>query len=176
MYHSYVVPIMDYGSGVWGYHNSEAGDKIQFRAIRYFLGIHPKSPLLALEGDMGWNSCKIRQLINMICVWNRLINMDENRLTKRVFKWDYIIYKNMCFEVKEIFSSIQLQRIYDDMNECSLNTIECNLTEHRNNQWKELLTPKPKLCTYMKFKDNIYTEKYVQYCSFNRRRSLLAQF
>ncbi len=70
----------------------------------------------------------------MIRLWNRLINMDEN---------------------KEIFSSIQLQRVYDDMNECSLNTIECNLVEHRNNQWKELLTSKPKLRTYMKFKDNI---------------------
>ncbi len=66
----------------------------------------------------------------MIRLWNRLINMDENRLTKRVFKWDYIICENLCFEVREIFSSIQLQRIYDDMNECSLNTIECNLTEH----------------------------------------------
>ncbi len=112
----------------------------------------------------------------MIRLWNRLINMDENRLTKRVFKWDYIIFKNWCFEVKEIFFSIQLQRVYGDMNECSLNTIECNLTEHRNNQWKELLTSKPKLRTYMKFKDNIYTEKYVQYCSFRKRRSLLAQF
>ncbi len=103
MYHSYVVPIMDYGSGVWGYDNSEAGDKVQFRAIRYYLGIHPKTPLLALEGDMGWNSCKIRQCINMIRLWNRLINMDENKLTKRVLKWDYIICKNWCFEVKEIF-------------------------------------------------------------------------
>ncbi len=46
----------------------------------------------------------------------------------------------------------------------------------RNNQWKELLTSKPKLYTYMKFKDNIYTEKYGQYCSFWKRRSLLAQF
>ncbi len=77
--------------------------------------------------------------------------MDGNRLTKR-----YIICKNWCFEVKEIFSSIQLQRGYDDMNECSLNTIECNLTKHRNNQWKELLTSKPKLHTYMKFKNNIH--------------------
>ncbi len=66
MYHSYVVPIIDYRSGVWGYENSEAGDKIHFRAIRYYLGVHPKTPLLALEGDMGWNSCKIRQHINMI--------------------------------------------------------------------------------------------------------------
>ncbi len=30
MYHSFVVPIMDYVSGVWGYDNSEADDKIQF--------------------------------------------------------------------------------------------------------------------------------------------------
>ncbi len=65
----------------------------------------------------------------MIRLWNRLINMDKNKPTKSVFKWDYIICKNN----KEIFSSIQLQRVYDDMNECSLNTIECNLTEHRNN-------------------------------------------
>ncbi len=52
MYHSYVVSIMDYGSGVWGYGNSEASDKIQFRAIKYYLGIHPKSPLLALRGGI----------------------------------------------------------------------------------------------------------------------------
>ncbi len=45
--------------------------------------------------------------------------MDENRLTKRVFKWDYIICTNWCFEVKEIFSSVQLLRVYDNMNECS---------------------------------------------------------
>ncbi len=88
--------------------------------MRYYLGIHSKTPLLALEGDMGWNSCKIKQHINMICLWNRLIKMDENRLTKRVFKWDYNICKNWCFEVKEIFSSIQLQIVYDDMNKCSL--------------------------------------------------------
>ncbi len=105
MYHSYAVPIIDYASGVWGYDNSEAGDKIQFRAITYYLGVHPTTPLLALEGDMGWNSCQIRQLINMIRLWNRMINMDENRLTKRVCKWDYIICKNWCFEVKEIFHS-----------------------------------------------------------------------
>ncbi len=60
--------------------------KFNFRAILYYFGIHPETQLLALEGDMGCNSCKIRQHINMIHLWNRLIKMDENRLTKRVFK------------------------------------------------------------------------------------------
>ncbi len=74
------------------------------------------------------------------------------------FKCDYIICTNSCFEVNEIFSFLQLQRVYDDINECSLSTIEYNLTEYRNNLWKELLTSKPKLRTYMKFKIT-YTQK-----------------
>ena len=104
MYHSYVVPIMDYGSGVWGYGSSENGDKFQFRAIRYYLGVHPKIPLLALEGDMGWNSCNIRQHINMVWLWNRLINMDDNRLTKRVFKWDFEVYKTGVLILNKFFT------------------------------------------------------------------------
>ncbi len=34
---------------------------------------------------------------------------------------------------------------------------------------------KPKLFTYMKFKETFYTEDYVKYCK-NTRRSLIAQF
>ncbi len=80
------------------------------------------------------------------------------------------------------------------MNECSLNTIACKLTEHRNNQWKELLTSKPKLRTYMKFKVYnffikpkcrtyikfkvyIYTQtSMLNIVPLRKRRSLLAQF
>ncbi len=58
MYHSQVLPITDYGSGVWGYRNSLSSNKIQLREIQYFLGVHPKKPLLTLEGDMGWKSCR----------------------------------------------------------------------------------------------------------------------
>ncbi len=81
-----------------------------------------------------------------------------------------VICKSWCFEVNDIFYCILLQRIYDDMNECCLNTIGCNLTE------QELFTSKPKLRTLMKFKDNIYTNKYIKYCYFKKRRSVLVQF
>ncbi len=76
MYHTSVVPIIDYGSGIWGYKHYAEGDKIQFRAIR-----HSKAPLLALEGIMGWISCQIRHHINMIRLWNKFINMEESRIT-----------------------------------------------------------------------------------------------
>ncbi len=56
MCHTSVVPIIDYGSGIWAYKHFGEGDTIQFRTIRYFLWVHSKAPLLVLERDMGWIS------------------------------------------------------------------------------------------------------------------------
>ncbi len=53
LYHSGVVPIMDYCSGIWGYGNLEMCQKLQQHALRFYLGVHPNTPLLTLEGDMG---------------------------------------------------------------------------------------------------------------------------
>ncbi len=56
MYHSHVVPITDYSSGIWGYLKSIEGEKIQNRATRFYLEIHKKAPILgilAIQGDVG---------------------------------------------------------------------------------------------------------------------------
>ncbi len=63
MYQVNVIPIVDYSSSVWGYANYEFCVKVQYRAIRYFLRIHPKAPLLGLEGDMWWENCKVRHFL-----------------------------------------------------------------------------------------------------------------
>ncbi len=107
IYHT-SVPIIDYGSGIWGYKHYAEGDKIQFRAIRYFRGVHSKAPLLAMEGDMGWVSCQTRHHINMIRLWNKFINMEESRIIKHVFNLDYRVCKNWSLELKDILYSTGL--------------------------------------------------------------------
>jgi hypothetical protein len=54
LYNNGVIPVMDYCSGIWGYGNYDICNKIQQRAIRYYLGVHSKAPILAIEGDTGW--------------------------------------------------------------------------------------------------------------------------
>ncbi len=46
----------------------------------------------------------------------------------------------------------------------------------QNVEWKHLLSTKQKLRTYVKFKENICTEDYVNHCTSRRKRSLTAQF
>ncbi len=57
-------------------------ERVQQRAALYYLGVHP---LPTLTGEMGWESALFNSHINMIKYWNRLINMDYDRLTKIVF-------------------------------------------------------------------------------------------
>ena len=58
LFESCICPILDYSSGVWGYHKFEKINTIQKRAMRIFLGVHRFAPKLALEGDMGWMSSR----------------------------------------------------------------------------------------------------------------------
>jgi len=91
LFHSNVCPILDYCSGVWGYKNFQACEKIQYRAQRWYLGVHNKTPLLAIAGDMGWADSLTRRHTDMLRLWNRLIKLPDNRITKKIL-WD----KNKC--------------------------------------------------------------------------------
>ncbi len=156
---------------ICGYKQYGDGDKIQCRAIRYFLGVHTKAPLLALEGDMGWTSSKTHHHINMIRLWNKFINMDESRINKRVFNLHYQIWS---LQLKDILHCTGLNQIYDIKNICNIDAAKCICANLRNVDWKNSILTKPKLQTFITFKENIETESYIKYCML-RRRSLLAQ-
>ena len=61
LYYSCVVPVTDYSSSVWGYKPYAQLDYIQNRAIRYFLGVHRFTPILAIVGDSGWLPSQYRR-------------------------------------------------------------------------------------------------------------------
>ncbi len=61
LYHSAVVPVMDYCAGVRGYRKHSPYSNIQNRALRYFLGVHEKTPIWALEEDMEWISSDVKR-------------------------------------------------------------------------------------------------------------------
>ena len=54
------------------------------------IGVHKFAPNLAINGDMGWVSSGNRRNIEMFRYWNRIIKMDPNRITKKVFTWDFV--------------------------------------------------------------------------------------
>ncbi len=132
MYNASVVPIVDYSSNVWGYANYDLCVKVQYRAIRYFFGVHPKASLLHVEGDMGWDNCKVWHFLAIIRLWNKLIKMNPDRLTKIIFIWDYNLCKNWCKEVKQIDELIECQEMFTNKLACNLNTVKHKCKDMQN--------------------------------------------
>ncbi len=58
---------------------------------------------------MGWTRTKVRHKISQIRMWNRLIQMPEETLTKKVFNWDYEIGSNWSRDIKDILYEINIQ-------------------------------------------------------------------
>ncbi len=77
-----VMSILNYGAAIWGYGRNDKCDHIMNKAMRYFLGVHRYAATAAVQGDMGWLSTKYRRYIMMLKFWNRLIKMENNRLTR----------------------------------------------------------------------------------------------
>ncbi len=109
----------------------------------------------------------------MLRFWNRVLNMDDSRLTIKMFEYVYKRReKNWCNDMKQFFNVIGTMSIFEEKTSCNIRELQiCN-----HNMWKDNLPNKPKLRTYISFKEQYYTEDYVKLCIPSRKeRSMLAQ-
>ena len=89
--------------------------------------------------------------------------MEEYRLPKRVFLWDY--NKNInkwCMEVQNIFDICNMLHIYESKTEALLELVNERLSKHFEEIWQEKCMSMPKLRTYVLHKNRYETETYVK--------------
>jgi hypothetical protein len=176
MYEKCVVPIMDYGAEVWGLRKAGGCDQVQNKALRFYIGVHKFAPLLAIQGDIGWLTPINRRAICMLRLWNRIINMDEDRIPKALFISEHSKdIGGWCSDVESILDQIGLKHVYDECIVCDLRECERRLRELLQNEFLQDIQAKPKLRSYIKFKQNFATEPYISMGLSRERRSLLGQ-
>jgi exonuclease III len=172
-----ICPILDYGAEIWGYKKCEQIDSVQMKAMKVFLGVHRFAANLAVLGDMGWLPTEIRRKICMIRYWNRLIKLEDNRLTKKLFNFEFDQNKGKwCKSIKTILQEIGLSDFYENQLTCDVKYCREKLMDKFKEKWKTEVIKKPKLRTYVQLKPSCGTENYVQLNLDRNNRSVLAQF
>ena len=178
LYNTGVTPILDYGAGIWGYKSFSNIDAIQNRAIRFFLGTHRFASNIAINGDVDWMECGVRRHLDMFRLWNKLVSMDEDRLTKRVFIYDHDEgghSGNWNNEISKLFAKIGKLNNYQNMLTVNLNYVKRTLLNLEKQAWHQSLNEYPKLRFYRKFKQEKCLEPYVYKVQSRSHRSILAQ-
>ena len=177
MYNTCVIPIVDYGSGVWGKAKVSHSDLIQNKAYRYFLGVHKFTAISAMQAEMGWLSPKYRKHINMLRLWNRLIKLPNDRLTKRVFTYIFDTETpSWCSDLKEILTELNLLSTYLNKEVCDIDECTKSLTCTSERDCLSIIRIKPKLRSFKLFKTDCSVTDYVKGCLNRQDRSILAKF
>jgi hypothetical protein len=143
--HNCVFPVLDYCSTVWGDKKYQQLDNVQNRAIRYYLGVHRFAPVAAITGDVGWLASRYRRWSNMLRYWNRLISMENGRITKVIFEEDYRrCQNNWCSEIKHIMSALNILHCYNQKCTVNLQYVHSSLLNYQKQIWHETIDNSPK--------------------------------
>ncbi len=152
-------------------------ERIQSRAARYFLGVHPKTPIPALMGELGWTPFKYKRWISMCRTWNRFINMDNSRINKQIFLNDfYSDIETWCSSFYHICHMLDFVDSYNNLQPIDLDSFKAKLETYAQEKWLETVQSKPKLRTYKIFKSKLVPEDYVLRLMSRFQRSTFAKF
>ena len=114
----------------------------------------------------------VERHVSMVRFWNKLVNMKSDRLTKRIFLWDYYLNQNNWIShIRTILETSHNIVNFNLKQECDIDNVRKALKDHFIVEWKDNMLRKPKLRTYATFKHSFGTEIYVSQTLSRSRRS-----
>ena len=176
MYQTCVTSVMNYGAEIWGYKNFQCCDNVQLRAMKFFLGVNKFAPNVGVRGELDWLKPIYERWICVCRFWNRLLNMDESKLTYKLFRYDYTLCKkNWCADIKNIFNELNMSDVYERLSECSVEGVVNSLKVLNRSVWTKEVKEYSKLRTFVIFKKRCMEEKYLAFNLTRKERSCIAQ-
>ena len=179
LFNAMVIPVMDYSEGVWGFKYFDKCNRVQTRALSYFLGVHNRAPVVGIQGDVGWILPKYRRLLKMLQLWDHLLSLNENRLTKHIFEWEYANNfgngNSWIDEIKQIFQLVDKEDDFNNLLKVVLKYFSILLYGVMECEWQREILVKPKLRTHITFKNLFKEEEYLCKIMSRKARSRISQ-
>ena len=182
LYDACVNSISDYCSPIMGFSTSQSLLKLHIRAIRSFLGLPKNACTPGLLSEVDLLMPEYRSKIQMVRHYQRMLSMQDHRLTKKIMLWDRELnYKQSLrtwsSEVRDIFNECELLPIYTSKETFNIRLTVTSMREAyqviQSSRLQQDCQVKPKLRTFMLFKEFGAPAAYVgKPLSFHQRRML----
>ena len=182
LYNSCVTSVSDYSGPVTGYLQYDSALKIHLRAIRAFLGVPKNACNVGVLSEVDLLLPRYRTQIQIIRQYHRMICMDDSRLTKQIFLWDKEINERslvstLSKEVKIILSGCNFEDLFKGNSSFDIKNVVSDMKNQfkifQNNYLSTECASKPKLRTFIKFKDFNETPVYIlKTLTFHQRRMM----
>ena len=183
-----ILPILEYGSEIWSTcQEITVLERIQLKYLKNILCVKPQTSTLAVYGETGRFPLVVRQRVNLLKYWCRIMNMDNNRIVKNTYLELYKLsgdgHYTWCSLVKSMLSDHKRDHIWNAQSVVNIREFTNNVKEYEHSRfiekWKQDIKDSvahPILRTYKLYKKEFQFEPYLLEMHSNDLRKAIARF
>lgn len=170
-----INPIIDYSCEVLGHSTGKSLSDVQLRACRFYLGVPRNTPLPCLTAELGWLPTGDRRKKGVLRFYNRLLEMDDNRIPKKVFLNSVNNDTSWAGKTRKLLEDIGLGIYWNTGSRVPKDLMNFHILEKYKERWRSEVLDKVKLKTYSTIKISSTVSGYIASNLPKRQRSILAQ-
>jgi hypothetical protein len=113
-----ILPILNYGSEVWGFNQGKAVERLHMQFCKRLLGVKKNTQNDFIYGELGRMPLQNMRYYNIIKFWIKLLTTDENKYIKKVYlmlKQDIIENPNRinwCSLLKDLLCTLGFYEVW----------------------------------------------------------------
>lgn len=179
-----VLPVLLYGSEIWGYKSRIEIEKVQIKYCKFALGVGPSAANAAVLGDCGRVSIGVLSRLRCMKYWLKIIAMENSRLPRAGYNMLYEHEQagrvNWATKIKELLFAFGFGIVWFEQGvgngKLFLLEFESRLRDCAQQVWHMDLESNEKLELYRSCKSLLEPEKYLYCIEQNRFIHALARF
>ena len=184
LFDTLVLPILCYGSEIWGYQCYADIEIVHGAFCKYILGTSSQTPNSAVLGECGRLPLYTHYKVRCIKFWLKILKLDSSRLPRAsydmLYSFDNVGRKNWATEIKHMlygygFGEVWVNQSVGDVN-MFLYLFKQRVVDVATQEWHSEISTLPKLISYCQFKYTLSVESYLDVISWKRHKIALARF
>jgi len=173
LFNQIVLPILLYGSEVWGFHNLNYIEIFHRKFLKQILKLHKGTPNCMVYGESGHINIYYIVYQRMINYWIRIINGKHSKLSNIMLRLMYNMYKNNAYQfkwlckIKYILDQCGYSNMFLEIPLQSVNlrwfklSFERKIKDISTQNWQADVFSNSICTNYRLFKCNHHFEKYI---------------
>lgn len=164
-----ILPILLYGSEIWGYTVRQDIEKVHLLFCKRLLGASTNTSDLAVLGETGRLPLHVHYYVRCIKYWLRILNMSCDRIPKNcysmLYKLDQVERKSWVSNIKEMlykygFGIVWLEQGVGNINKF-ISEFKQRVKDCARQEFFEKINNSSKLSSYCTYKSVLELEKYL---------------
>lgn len=150
-------------------------EEVQLRAARYFLGVNRFCPIPCLNAEMGWYGSTDRRAQISLRYYERLVNMDSDRLPKKIFLYTRHNEASWGMRVRNKLEEFNLEHYWDSLSCVPAEFKDFQIREAVKTKLQNAIASKSKLRTYSTLRVGLEVGTQIKCLYGKKLRSLCTQ-